>query len=330
MSNILIIEATSKRKPLAEDYSDTSIVHCRNSIILKNYLGADLLDGEYKLPEILAKKYDVIICMYASPYMPHIPYRQVLDANPESRLVWAMNDHDGEDSQLLRWAITERGRSYDMICNNPRSGYRHWILGKNIAGKKLNDFIINWHTTNLNCLIFNYIQENQLEEKDGFIYYGTYRKHRSEDFAKYMHKGLLLSTSAKHQKKFDALGCTSEYIPKLMWIKGFEDLRKYKYSLYIEDKHTHDHFAFMANRFYEAIAADVVMLFAPNTLSTISLSGYPIPKEAILPEGLYKNELNEYINGLNFNDLLIKQKKLIPTILTEKESVLQGIKTFLT
>ena len=32
--NILIIEATSKRKPLAEDYSDTSIVHCRNSPML--------------------------------------------------------------------------------------------------------------------------------------------------------------------------------------------------------------------------------------------------------------------------------------------------------
>jgi len=103
--NILIIEATSKRKPLAEDYSDTSIVHCRNSLILKKALGADLLDGEYFLPEVLKKQYDIIICCYASPYMPHVPYRQVLEKNPKARYIWLVNDHDIEDNQLLRWGI---------------------------------------------------------------------------------------------------------------------------------------------------------------------------------------------------------------------------------
>ena len=76
---VLIIESTSKKKPLLNDYSDTSIVHCRNSLILKEALGADLIEGEYKLDEILKNKYDVIICCYASPYAPNIPYRAILN-----------------------------------------------------------------------------------------------------------------------------------------------------------------------------------------------------------------------------------------------------------
>jgi len=132
---ILIIESTSKRKPLSNEFDDTSIVHCRNSLILAEALGADLLDGEYKLPQILANQYDVIICAYASPYMPHVPYREILTKNPNARYVWLVNDHDIEDNQLLRYGVINHGLKYDMICNNPRSGYRHWILNKNIAGK---------------------------------------------------------------------------------------------------------------------------------------------------------------------------------------------------
>jgi hypothetical protein len=326
--SILIIEATTKTKPLCENFSDTSIVHCRNSLILKNFLNADLLDGEYKLDYITSKKYDVIICCYASPYMPHIPYRKVLDLNPDARLIWLVNDHDLEDNQLLRWAVTERGRSYDMICNNPREGYRHWILGKNIMGKKLNDFIINWHTCNLNSLVFN-VQSEVKNEKNGFIYYGTYRKHRIDDFKKYLNEGLILSSSTKHWKKYDSIGCKCEMIKPLKWSKGNEDLRNYKYSLYIEDKHTHENYAFMANRFYEALMCDVVTLFAPNTLSTFNKSGYQIDKRCIIPEGCYGESLNEYVSSLDFDDLLNNQKNLITSIIFEKQRVLNGIKDFI-
>jgi hypothetical protein len=331
--NILIIESTSKTKPLAEDYSDTSIVHCRNSLILKNELNADLLDGEYGIPKAMDKNYDVIICCYASPYMPHNEYRKVLDNNPKARLIWLVNDHDLEDNQLLRYAITERGRSYDMICNNPRNGYRHWILSKNIAEKKLNDFINNWHTCNLNCLIFRndtQIKKDLIQtDRSGTIYYGTYRKHRCDDFKNYLHQGITISASIKHWTKFKALECTSNCIKPLKWEVGMEGLRNYKYSLYIEDKHTHENYAFMANRFYEALMCDVVCLFAPNTMKTIQKSGYKINENAILPENCYKQELNEYINSLNYSELVEQQKKLHNDIILEKRNTIKGIIDFL-
>jgi hypothetical protein len=330
---ILIIEATSKSKPLCENYSDTSIVHCRNSIILKNELNADLCDGEYAFYKLIANKYDVIICCYASPYMPHKLYRQFIDNNPDARLVWLVNDHDLEDNQLLRYAITEKHRSYDMICNNPRSGYRHWILSKNIADKKLNNFIDKWHTCNLNCLIFRNdieVKKDMIEnEKERIIYYGTYRKHRSDDFQKYLHSGLTVSTSSKHWKKLLDLGCTSKCTNTLSWEIGRESLRNYKYSLYIEDKHTHDNFAFMANRFYEALMCDVGCLFAPNTIQTINKSGYTLNSKAILPEDCFKQNLNEYIDSLNHEEIISSQRKLHDIIIAEKKSVISGIKNFL-
>lgn len=283
---ILIIESTSKSKPLCENYSDTSIVHCRNSIILKNELNADLCDGEYAFHKLINNKYDVIICCYASPYMPHKLYRKFIDNNPDARLVWLVNDHDLEDNQLLRYAIVEKNRKYDMICNNPRSGYRHWILSKNIADKKLNDFIDQWHTCNLNCLIFRNdieVKKDLIEnEKERIIYYGTYRKHRSD-----------------------------------------------KYSLYIEDKHTHENFAFMANRFYEALMCNVGCLFAPNTIQTIKKSGYDIIPKAILPEDCFKQNLNDYIDSLNHEEIISSQMQLSSKILLEKKEVISGIKTFL-
>jgi len=329
---ILIVESTSKTKPLCQNFSDTSIVHCRNSIILKNYLGADLLDGEYALASILKNKYDVIICCYASPYMPHIPYRKVIDQNPGARLVWMVNDHDLEDNQLLRYAITQ-GRSYDMICNNPRNGYRHWILGKNIEGKKLNDFIIDWHTTNLNSLIFRDTRNvPNPEGKNGTIYYGTYRKHRADDFKLYLNRGITVSSSIKHWKKFEALGCTANFIRPLGWEKDKENLRDFKYSIYLEDKHTHDNFAFMANRYYEALMCDAVPLFAPNTSKTLKGSNYSsdIATSQILPEGLYGDGLLEYISKLDHSYYINNQRSQFDNILGERGMVLQGIKDFLT
>lgn len=253
--------------------------------------------------------------------------------NPNARLVWLVNDHDLEDNQLLRYAICEKNRSYDMICNNPREGYRHWILNKNIAGKKLNDFIDGWHTCNLNCLIFRndiQLKKDLIEnEKERIIYYGTYRKHRSEDFQKYLHYGLTVSTSIKHWKKLQALGCTSKLTNTLSWEIGRESLRNYKYSLYIEDKHTHDNFAFMANRFYEALMCNVGCLFAPNTFQTINKSGYSLNSKAILPEDCFNKNLNEYIDSLNHQEIISSQIKLHDTIISEKKSVIYGIKKFL-
>jgi hypothetical protein len=321
---ILIIESTARSAPLSSDYGDTSIVHCRNSLILADYLNADLIDGIYKLREILKKKYDAIICSYASPYMPWREYRQILDANPEAELYWLVNDHDLEDNQLLRWAIIERGRTFKVICNNSREGYRHWILGKTIADKKLNDFITEWHVCNLNCLIFREDWKPNYSwiatEKQTCIYYGTFRKHRAKDFTEWLHDPIVLSCSKKHYAKFLSIGCTSKMIAPLTWERGAEGLQQFKYSLYIEDDHTHTNFAFMANRFYEAVMMDVVVIFAPNTRTTIKKSEYSVEPAII-------SDLN--FNRISHESLLKAQQELKPRISQERLEVLRGIESFL-
>lgn len=327
--NVLIIEATSKRKPLASDYSDTSIVHCRNSIILKNAIGADLLDGEYALPEVLSKQYDVIICAYASPYMPHVPYREILKKNPNARYIWLVNDHDIEDNQLLRWGIVEMGIKYDMICNNPRNGYRHWILNKNIANKKLNDFIGEWLTVNLNSLIMDEFAPVDLSAKNGIIYYGTYRKWRQASFQRFLTKGVTLSASNKNWKKFQAINCDCEYISKLEWTKNNEDLRKFKYSIYIEDVHTHENYAFLANRFYEALMCDVVILFDSECKNTIEKCGYPLSENVIITPEKLQMGLTNYVSTLNFEAELKHQQSFLAKAYAEKRETIDQIKEFI-
>lgn len=326
--NILIIESTSKRKPLLEDYSDTSIVHCRNSLILKKALNADLLDGEYFLPEVLSKQYDVIICCYASPYMPHIPYRQVLQNNPNARYIWLVNDHDVEDNQLLRWGIQNMGLGYDMICNNPREGYRHWILGKNIANKKLNDFIGKWLTVNLNSLIMDEVSAVDPSQKNGIVYYGTYRKWRAKSFRRFLTDGVYLSASNKNWKKFQSIGCTCNFIPKLEWQKNNESLRWFKYSIYMEDEHTHTNYAFLANRFYEALMADAVMLFDAECSNTIAKCGYDIPAHLILNDEKIKDGVVAYAKTIDFDASLAHQKTFIAKAMDEKTNAIKQIKEF--
>ena len=327
---VLIIEATSKRKPLAEDYSDTSIVHCRNSLILKRALRADLLDGEYFLPEVLKKQYDVIICCYASPYMPHVPYREVLKMNPKARYIWLVNDHDIEDNQLLRWGIQNIGLSYDMICNNPREGYRHWILSKSIADKKLNDFIKSWLTVNLNSLIMDPNGTSvDHSQKQGVIYYGTYRKWRIESFKKFLTERVHLSASNKNWGKFQALGCKCDLIPKLEWRKNDEDLRKFKYSIYIEDKHTHDNYAFLANRFYEALMSDVVALFDAGCWNTVLQCGYDISQHCIIDSEKIKNGVCDYADSISFPDALAHQQKFFSQAMDEKSDAIKRIQQFI-
>jgi hypothetical protein len=262
--------------------------------------------------------------------MPHVPYREILTKNPNARYVWLVNDHDIEDNQLLRYGVINHGLKYDMICNNPRSGYRHWILNKNIAGKKLNDFIIEWLTVNLNSLIMDTRNPTNPADKDGIIYYGTYRKHRQVSFEKFLTEGVSLSCSPKNVKKFQAINCNCTYVDKLSWKKNEEDLRKYKYSIYIEDLHTHSNYAFLANRFYESLMNDVVMLFDAGCENTIKNCGYNLSPNIIIDEKRLSKGLTNYVSSLNYEEELKHQRQFVQQAFLEKTTAIQKIKDFLT
>jgi hypothetical protein len=330
----LIIESCEKR---IDENSTTSIVHVKNSLILKNYLNCDFVSHESEIDAAMQKQYNNIICAYSSPYMKYNKYVKILNNNPNANMYWLVNDHDIEDSILLRKWLLANNKPYNMICNNPRNGYRGWILRKKINGSILNDWIKDWHTFNLNVLIFDLatFYETYNCNKEGIIYYGTYRKHRIKDMLDYNNVNYFLSSSAKNHKKYQDAGVNAKFIEKLIWEeKNFDmfepvglRLRDYKYSIYFEDEHTHTNYAYMANRFYECLMNNVLMFFDARCNLVIEKSGYNIDPFQIVANG---NELLEKMEILNsdqqsYKNYLQIQRSNVPFIKEEKQTVLNEI-----
>jgi hypothetical protein len=287
----------------------------------------------------MEKKYDAIICAYASPYMKYNAYLDVLNANPQAKMFWLMNDHDVEDNILLRKWSHENNRTYDMICNNPREGYRGWILRKKSAGKLLNDWIENWTTLNLNTLIFDENEyKNSNVHKSGTVYYGTFRKHRIKDMLDYNGLKYDLSASKKNHAKFVNAGIDATFIDKLDWefqtgpqFFSYKRLKDYKYSLYFEDAHTHENYAFMANRFYECVMFNVLMLFDTRCMGTVTKSGYVVDKKQVIVSA---DDATSLISELEadpkeYERLMEVQRSNVEIILSERNRVLEDIKKLL-
>lgn len=305
--NVLIIESIGR--PVDLDFSKTSVAHVRNAVVIAEILGADIITCDRDMGVTIGKCYDHIICSYASPYMKYKTLIQVVRDNPQAKLWWLVNDHDLEDNVLFRNVIKETngGRKINMICNNSRSNYRGWILRKkmkNAAGEfigYLNDFIDSWFTINLNVLIMSYIADYKWSDKtDGVIYYGTMRKWRLNYLLDYQNANITYSVTKKSQQKFINNGVTNcEFVDKLSWQVGHEDLLKYKASLYIEDLHTHTHYAHMANRFYESLMTNVITFFDVNCRDNIIKSGYQIDPFFIVSSPA---ELDDKVSMLNDKD----------------------------
>lgn len=331
----LIIESIGR--PIEIDFSKTSVAHARNSVLLADTIGADLITCERDIHITEGKKYKNIICSYASPYMKYKKLIHVIRDNPEAKLWWFVNDHDLEDNILLRNIIKETNgeRKINMICNNTRENYRGWILRKKIKNLEgeviglLDDFIIEWHTLNLNVLLFNYLLPyTWTDKKFESIYYGTMRKWRLPDLLEYQKTGMFLSATSKSQKKFIKNGVDMcRMVDKLSWERGREQLKRYKFSLYIEDLHTHDHYAHMANRFYEALICNTINIFDGKCSENIRKSGFEIDDRFIV------NNSDEYIKTVSgmktqsdFENALIDNEKHIIKAKVEHDELISQLR----
>lgn len=334
--SVLIIESCEKRLDVPVS---TSVAHVRNSIIVSKELGWDLIGHESEISRVADKKYDAIICMYGSPYQKYQQYLKVLLNNPQAKMFWFVNDHDLEDNILLRRWLEITQQPYHMICNNPREGYRPWILAKNILGKKLNDWIDEWHTVNLNSLIFNMDEFEagiQRPRTKGVVYYGTFRKWRMKDMLEFNGVPYHLSCSQKNFDKFLRAGVRGRWVDRMHWGKlgaGAEGRRQillsdYKYTFYIEDEHTHDNYAFMANRYYEAVMNRTLMFFHSKCSKAVTDSGYDIPP-FLMVDGA--NDLNAKMAELDsdrekYAFYLGIQCSNVPKIMQDRENALNQIK----
>ncbi len=198
---------------------------------------------------------DFILMSYASFYLPFHRSKALLAGNSDCRLLWLVNEYN----LPLGGIVGPRKSSVEVISN---------FVEKRDRGFKA------WHTINLNLLLMR--EPNRVYEKTrDLIYYGTFRPGRSRYFIRYLRHGTLLSTSSKNFVKYRDLGCSPELCDSVSWAPGAETLNRFRYSLYIEDERTHHCYNFLANRFYEALVCNTVLLFDRSCRRTVELSGIP-------------------------------------------------------
>lgn len=177
---------------------------------------------------------------------------------------------------------------------------------------------------NLNVLFYQPKQKQ--EKKYNICYYGTYRKNRKKYFKKYfVSKDFILSTSPKSIKKFIKDGCLFTPCKRFVWGKQKDTLGLFKYTLYIEDEWIHTNFHNLADRFYEALSNETVVLFDKSCKHTLLNSELKNTNyESFLIDSL------DDIKNRDYKEDLEKQKQWLQIVSEEKEKVLKKISDILT
>jgi hypothetical protein len=249
--------------------SKFTAVNVRNLFLIKKELNCDLFLFERDL--ITKKIYDVVIFGFNSIHTETKLTQKFIrnNTNINTKFFVLCGEYEQSDCVNLRY----EKRDFSVIQN---------YEGKTKLGLK--EQHLNVYELNLNLLIAK--EPNQLKEKKyDCIYYGRWREDRKEYFKKYIQNGLYLSTSTKNMKKFKHNKCNPKYLDTISWENKKETLNLFKYSLYIEDKFTHNIFNNLANRWYEAGFCNNVVFFDKNCLNTIRKSEI----------GIYENEIKNYI-----------------------------------
>jgi hypothetical protein len=216
-------------------------VSYRNAAILANDLEADILMS--KTDKLKHSDYDVIILTYSNRYTDFETLKTLIK----------------KDGNQIRVGIKSE---YEEVGYN-RPYFMPYIEIGNFEGCQ------NFLNTNL--LISR--QPNQLTPKKyDCIYYSRHRADRMIYCKEYLQGDIYLSTHPKNHKHFYHAGCRPKLIKHIDWTEGKETLNQFRYSLYIEDKYTHNVFNNLANRWYEAGFCNNVIFFDVNCWNTIKKS----------------------------------------------------------
>lgn len=245
--------------------SNFTAVNMRNMILLQKELGGDFY---YSTDQLINnnKEYDVFIFGFAGRNSEIEKQIEFINKSKKFKLFWLVGEYEQNDYPALFYICKRNIIKYNLIKNYNKTEKR--------------ELIDNQYELNLNLIIAK--QPNQLiTKKYDCIYYGRWREDRADYFKKYIQGGLYLSTSTKNMKKFKHEGCNPKYLDTISWADRKETLNLFKYSLYIEDKYTHNVFNNLANRWYEAGFCNVVMFFDVNCWNTIRKSEIAYYEEQI-------------------------------------------------
>ena len=286
--------------------SDNTITaHSRNAIILSKELGIKLISTKEEIEALNVNNYKKFIVSGSGFYPETAAIEKEIRKNENATLIWLNNEYS----------------------TSPNSEYAR--LMKDIESFSISNIKTKYDglITNLNTLIYN-TPNPVINKKYDCIYYGTYRPGRRLYFQKYLQDNFIyLSSSAKNIKKYKFLaGANALWCGSLSWEKQRETLNLFKYSLYIEDEHTHNNYNYLANRFYECLMCNVVQFFDINCKNTIEKSGIEFDDYFYVSN---LEELKDKIKNDDFEKSLKFQKKWNITAEKERESVINAIKEVL-
>lgn len=286
-------------------------VHVRNSVILTEYLNQNhscrLVWDDSGIPN-LDEQFDFIIYISATFYFKYDRFVQLMDNQVACKIGWLSNEHD----LFMQNFLKQYGIDF-MISN-----FEEWGVKK---AHKHDKYLM----TNLNTLIAK--PRNPVCDKTyDTIFYGTHRKWRVKYYQKYLINDMILSTSPKNVKKYLLDGCDCLLTDKLSWKLGDETLNQFKASLYIEDTINHKLYNHLANRFYEALFCNCMVLFDKSCINTIKRSGYTIDDAFVIDS---YDEIGDKIKNIDpklVEDFLTTNTKIA---LDDKVKTLDEIEKFL-
>jgi hypothetical protein len=293
------------------DPKNSSTVAYRNMLALASEFGADLYVSAGQLRNS-RDDYTAIICGFGSTSTERDFSTDFLIKNKNARLFWMVGDYEQSTFAPLFYCK----RRFDVIKN-----YQHNMKNKMVNGQ---------HFINLNAILAGRPTKPDAGRawKYGPIYYGRWRDGRAGYFKKYLQQGSYLSTSPKNMKKFSYIGCNPSYARAMSWSLGRETLRLFASSIYLEDIFTHTHYNCPANRYYESINCQSIILAQPESEFTFKTYGLE------LDSFRYVDSSSEVIEKTNMimadkalrNKLLDEQYVMAQIAYKEREIVIDSIR----
>ena len=111
--NILVVDPHGCRI-----HEGTTNVHARNSVILADYLGADLMyDSKTQSDMLLQKKYDKVIFVHASRYQHASKLSKILAKQENIDYYYVTNEYNLGENVALYFLYKNHGTQYDVISN---------------------------------------------------------------------------------------------------------------------------------------------------------------------------------------------------------------------
>lgn len=251
---------------------------------------------------------DIILIPYGMGRLEFLEAKiKLIAANPRAKLILFENEYSLSMVSGLKKYLKESGRKITLLINYEREKcYKYKALADE-------QFIMN-----MNCLSYWPTKYPLSDKRYDCVYYGGFRLNRQIYFKRYLKKDVWLSTSKKNAYKF------KQICPDLKWITprfslrtGYPGLAKFRYSLYIEDPYTHTHYNYPANRFYESLANNCVLLFDVNCRNTFKRYGIDI--DSFTVDGY--EDLISFIKRDDFENSLQIQKNWLENIRADKKQL---------